>query len=352
LHSRRGALKGSEAWCIRTWISRLQQGSAKVTSTSNTLITIVGGSGFLGRHIVQALAKRGYRIRVAVRRPDLAGHLQPLGMVGQIQVVQGNVRYPSSIASACTSASVVINLAGILYESGRQDFEGVHVFGAETVARAALDAGAPQLIHVSAIGADPASDSDYARTKGEGEAKVREIFPNATILRPSVVFGPEDQLFNRFAGLARLLPVVPVIGGGTTRFQPVYVADIARAIVNIIDNRLGAGQTFELGGPDIVTLREMFEFTLKAIDRKRVLAPLPFPFARLKATFLQLLPKPLLTTDQVRLLRRDNVVSDEAIREHRTLADLGVTPQAYEAIVPAYLEQYRRTGSYGAPSHA
>lgn len=322
-------------------------GLAIVTSTSNTLITIVGGSGFLGRHIVQALAKSGYRIRVAVRRPDVAGHLLPLGMVGQIQVVQGNVRYPASIAAACADASIVINLTGILHESGRQDFEGVHVVGAETVARSALEAGASQFIHVSAIGADPASDSDYARTKGEGELKVREIYPAATILRPSVVFGPEDELFNRFAGMARLMPVLPVIGGGATRFQPVYVGDIAKAICNILDGKLGAGQTYELGGPEIITLREMFEYVVKATDRKRVLVSLPFAIAKLQASFLQLLPKPLLTTDQVKLLRHDNLVSEQAVSEHRTLSDLGVTPVGIEAIVPRYLEQYRRTGSYG-----
>lgn len=317
-----------------------------MTSTSNTLITIVGGSGFLGRYIVQALAKRGYRIRVAVRRPERAGHLQPLGMVGQIQVVQGNVRFPASIAAACTGAKVVINLVGILHETSRQTFEGVHAFGAEAVARAARDAGAAQLIHVSAIGADPESESAYARSKAEGEQRVRAAFPEAVILRPSVVFGPEDEFFNRFAGMARLMPVLPLIGGGHTRLQPVYVGDIGKAATALVDSGAGAGNLFELGGPEIFTLREVFEYVLRVTQRRRILAPLPFAAARFKATLLQLLPNPLLTTDQVTLLQYDNVVSEAAQREHRTFEAFGIEPMGVEAIVPSYLEQYRRTGSY------
>ncbi|WP_342644039.1 complex I NDUFA9 subunit family protein [Rhodoligotrophos ferricapiens] len=324
----------------------LQQGLGTVISTSNTLITIVGGSGFLGRHIVQVLARRGYRIRAAVRRPDLAGHLQPLGMVGQIKTVQGNVRYPASIAAACQGAQTVINLAGILYETGRQTFEGVHVFGAEAVANAAREAGATQLIHVSALGADPNSDSAYARSKAEGEQRVLAAFPGATILRPAVVFGPEDDFFNRFASMARIMPALPLIGGGHTRMQPIYVGDIGQAVGELADRKIGAGTTYELGGPEILTLREIFELVLKTIHRRRLLVPVPFSAARLPASLLQLLPKPLLTTDQLTLLQRDNVVSPEAEAERRTLAGLGVAPQGVEAIVPQYLERFRPTGSY------
>ncbi|WP_137389123.1 complex I NDUFA9 subunit family protein [Rhodoligotrophos defluvii] len=322
-----------------------------MTSTSNTLVTIVGGSGFLGRHIVQVLAKRGYRIRAAVRHPELAGHLQPLGMVGQIQAVQGNVRYPASIAAACKGAQTVINLTGILYETGRQTFEAIHVLGAEAVAKVAHVAGATQLIHVSAIGADPASPSAYARTKAEGEVRVRAAFPEATILRPSVVFGPEDQFLNLFAAMARVMPVLPLIGGGRTRMQPVYVGDIARAVGELVDRKIGAGTIYELGGPEILTLREIFEYVLKTTHRRRLLMPIPFSAAKLQATFLQMLPKPLLTTDQVTQLQYDNVVSADAARDKRTFAGLGIVPQALEAIVPQYLERFRPTGSYDRGLH-
>ena len=317
-----------------------------MTSTSNKLVTVIGGSGFLGRHIVQALAKNGYRIRVAVRRPDLAGFLLPLGMVGQIRTVQGNVRYPASINAACAGADAVVNLTGILYPSGRQNFEGVHVFGAEAVARSAAAAGARTLIHLSSIGADPQSESEYARSKGEGEARVLKAFPRATILRPSVVFGPEDDFFNRFAGMARVMPALPLIGGGLTKFQPVYVGDIAQAVVKLIDHGGNDGMIYELGGPEVMTMKEIMEFVLKAVQRKRLLVPIPFSVAKLQASVLQILPKPMLTMDQVKLLEHDNVVSREAIDEGRTLEGLGIFPQGPEAIVPRYLEQYRRTGSY------
>ena len=300
------------------------------------LITVFGGSGFLGRHVVRALAKKGYRIRVAVRRPDLAGHLQPLGRVGQIHAVQANLRYPASIASAVRDADVVINLVGILFERGRQQFDTVQAMGAEAVALAASAHGA-KLVHVSAIGADEHSTSSYARAKAKGEKLVLAAVPGATILRPSVVFGPEDNFFNLFASLSRFAPVLPLIGGGTTRLQPVYVGDVADAVVAAVEGQTKPGATYELGGPKVFTA---------TVERKRLLIPLPFWAAKAKATFLQLMPKPLLTPDQVELLRSDNVVSAEATGSGLTLAGLGIAPRAVETVVPTYLWRFRRTGQF------
>jgi len=312
---------------------------------SDRLVTIFGGSGFLGRHLVRALAKRHYRIRVAVRRPDLAGHLQPLGRVGQIHAVQANLRYPDSVAAAVRHADVVINLAAILFERGRQTFAAVHVGGADAVARAAAAAGA-RMIHVSAIGADVDSPSHYARTKALGEAAVRAAAPGAVIVRPSILFGPEDDFFNRFAAMARLSPVLPLVGGGHTRFQPVFVGDVAEAIAMAVDGDTQAGTTYELGGPEVKTFRQLLEFVLATIERRRLLVPLPFGLAALQATFLQFLPKPPLTPDQVRLLHTDNVVSAEAMREGRTLPGLGIEAATIAAIVPTYLWRFRKTGQF------
>jgi uncharacterized protein YbjT (DUF2867 family) len=312
---------------------------------SERLVTIFGGSGFLGRHLVRALAKRHYRIRVAVRRPDLAGHLQPLGRVGQIHAVQANLRYPDSVAAAVRHADVVINLAAILFERGRQKFAAVHVGGADAVARAAAAASA-RMIHVSAIGADVDSPSEYARTKALGEAAVRAAVPGAVIFRPSILFGPEDDFFNRFGAMARLSPVLPLVGGGHTRFQPVFVGDVAEAIAKAVDGDIQAGTTYELGGPEVKTFRQLLEFVLATVERRRLLVPLPFPLAALQATFLQFLPKPPLTPDQVRLLHVDNVVSAEATREGRTLPALGIVPVTIAAIVPTYLWRFRKTGQF------
>jgi uncharacterized protein YbjT (DUF2867 family) len=310
------------------------------------LATVFGGSGFLGRHLVRALARRDYRIRVAVRRPDLAGHLQPLGRVGQIHAVQANLRYPDSVAAAVRHADVVINLVAILYERGRQTFAAVHVAGADAVARAAAAAGA-RMIHVSAIGADANSPSQYARTKAAGEAAVRAAVPAATIFRPSILFGPEDDFFNRFAAMARLSPVLPLVGGGHTRFQPVFVGNVADAMARVADGTVAGGATYELGGPEVKTFRELIEFVLATTGRRRLLVPLPFPLATLQATFLQFLPKPPLTPDQVKLLHTDNVVSPAAERERRTLAAFGVDPATIEAIVPTYLWRFRKYGQFG-----
>lgn len=314
-------------------------------SNSDTLITIYGGSGFLGRHVVRALAKRDYRIRVAVRRPELAGHLQPLGKVGQINAVQANIRNGASVEAAARDAHVLINLVGILFERGRQRFDAVHTVGAEQVALAASAHGA-RLVHVSAIGADENSPSRYARSKAAAERLVRAAQPNAVIMRSSILFGPEDDFFNRFAAMARLSPALPLIGGGKTRFQPVFVGDVAAAIADAVDGNARAGTIYELGGPDVRTFKQLMQYVLATIERKRLLVPIPFFIAKLEAMFLQFMPTPLLTPDQVELLRVDNVVSEAAITEGRTLQGLRIEPEPIEAIVPSYLWRFRKTGQF------
>ena len=311
------------------------------------LITVIGGSGFLGRYVVRALAKLGYRVRAAVRRPDLAGHLQPMGAPGQIHAVQTNLRYPASIAKAVSGAAGVVNLAAILDESGGQTFEAVHARGAEEAARAAHEAGARCFVQVSALGADEASNSNYARTKAEGERGVRAAFPDAVILRPSIMFGPEDQFFNRFATLARISPVLPLIGGGRTKFQPLYVGDVADAVVAALEGRGRAGVTYELGGPETLDFKALMNRMLDYTERKRAFVPVPFWFAKFKALLISPLPNRPLTVDQVRLLERDNVVSAAAVEEGRTLGDLGIdNPMPIELIVPGYLERFHAKGQY------
>jgi NADH dehydrogenase len=310
-----------------------------------TLVTVFGGTGFLGRHVVRALAGRGYRIRVAVRRPELAGHLQPLGQVGQIHAVQANLRDAASVEAAVRDADVVINLVGILFERGRQKFDAVQASGAQAAAAAASAVGA-RLVHVSAIGADERSPSHYARSKAAGERLALAAMPSAVIVRPSILFGPEDDFFNRFASLARLAPALPLIGGGHTLFQPVFAGDVARAIVAAMEGQARAGMIYEAGGPEVKSFRELMQFVLTAIERKRLLIPIPFALARLQASLLQLLPKPLLTTDQVELLRGNNVVSEQARREGLTLAALGIEPLTIEAVVPSYLWRFRKAGQF------
>jgi len=312
-----------------------------------TLVTVFGGSGFVGRHVVRALAKRGYRVRVAVRRPDLAGHLQPMGAVGQIHAVQANVRYPDSVKRAISGADIVINLVGILYEGGKQSFSAVHAFGAGVIASNAKAAGVERLVHLSALGADDKSGSDYAHSKAAAESAIAKEFPGAIIFRPSVIFGPEDQFFNKFAALARLSPILPLIGGGKTMFEPVFVGDVAEAVARAVDGRVKSA-TYELGGTEKMSLRDVFEFICEATLRKRMLVPVPLFIARIKAAFLQLLPKPLLTVDQVKLLESDSVVSEAAIAEGRTLAGLGIEARSARSIVPAYLTRFRRTGEFEA----
>ena len=320
--------------------------ATNLASNLDTLVTVFGGSGFVGRNVVRALAKRDYRIRVAVRRPELAGHLQPLGRVGQIHTVQANLRYPESVAAALRDSHVAINLVGILTESGAQTFEAVQAEGAANVAKAAAAAGA-RLVHVSAIGADAESTASYARAKAAGEAAALAAVPEAVIMRPSVVFGPEDQFTNRFAGLARISPFLPLIGGGETKMQTVYVGDVATAVADAVDGKAQAGATYELGGPEVLSFREILKIILDITDRDRALLPLPFGLARLQAALLQFAPGPLkLTPDQVELLRSDNVVSETAKAAGLTLQGLGITPDSLEAIGPQYLWRFRPAGQF------
>jgi uncharacterized protein YbjT (DUF2867 family) len=317
-----------------------------MASNLDTLVTVFGGSGFLGRHVVRALCKRDYRIRIAVRRPELAGHLQPIGKVGQIHAVQTNLRHPASVEAAMRGASIAVNLVGVLAESGAQTFDAVQAKGAETVAKAAAAAGA-RMVHVSAIGADARSRSRYARAKAAGEKAVLSAVPSATIMRPSVVFGPEDQFTNRFAALARMSPILPLIGGGETRMQPVFVGDVATAVADAVDGKARPGATYELGGPEVLTMREIMKTIMRITGRNRALVSLPFGLARLQALFLQFAPGPLkLTPDQVALLRSDNVVSDAAKAAGLTLEGLGIAPDSMQAIAPQYLWRFRASGQF------
>ncbi len=311
---------------------------------NNHLVTVFGASGFLGRHTVRALAKRGYRIRAVTRRPNLAGHLPPMGNVGQIQLCKADVLEPEQVAAALKGASFAINLTGVLIPHGDNSFDALHAGAAQTIAEEAKKAGVTALVHVSAIGADLRSESAYARSKADGENRLRKAFPGATILRPSIVFGPEDSFFNRFAALARALPALPLIGGGHTKFQPVYVGNVADAIVTALESETARGRTYELGGPSTYSFRELMEFILRETDRKRALVPIPFGLASVKAMFLQFLPSPLLTPDQVKLLRTDNVVGAGAL----TLTDLLILPTSVEAEVPAYLWRFKPKGQYEA----
>ncbi|MDQ0467181.1 complex I NDUFA9 subunit family protein [Labrys wisconsinensis] len=317
-----------------------------MVAVSDRLVTVFGGSGFIGRHAVRALARRGYRIRVAVRRPDLAQYLMTAGAVGQVTAVQANLRYPDSVEAAVEGADAVVNLVGIMHQRGRNSFEAAQAFGAGAVARAAKAAGAAALVHVSAIGADKASASAYAVSKAKGEEAVLAAFPQAAVLRPSVVFGPEDDFFNRFAAMAQISPVLPLIGGGETKFQPVFAGDVAEAIAAGVDGRLAPGTTYELGGPDVMSFREVLEFVLKVTQRSRILLPLPFGVAGLLARVAQYAPKPPLTPGQVTLLRSDNVVSAKAAAEKRTLEGIGIAPASAAAEVPAYLWRFRKAGQF------
>lgn len=319
-----------------------------IISEKPKLVTVFGGSGFVGRHVVHALARRGYRVRVACRNPHTAVHVLPLGNMGQVHAVQANLRYRWSVDRAVEGADHVINLVGILHESGRQTFGAVQSDGARAVAEAARAAGAG-LTQGSAIGADHDSPSAYGRTKAEGEQAALEAVKKAIIIRPSIVFGPEDSFFNRFANMARFTPALPLIGGGHTRLQPVYVGDVAEVHARAVDGTLKAGATYELGGPQQMTFRQCMEEMLEIIDRKRALVSIPWPLARLKASILGLLPNPLLTSDQVRQLERDNVVSEDALKRGHTLDGLGIAGRSIHAILPTYLWTYRPTGQFTQP---
>ena len=321
-----------------------------------SMVTVFGGSGFLGRHLVQRLAATGARVTVAVRNPESALFLKPMGDVGQITPVGADVRDGPAVVAAVQGADWVVNLVGILYETKRQSFSAIHAQGAERIAKAAKAAGAKRLVHVSAIGANRHSSAAYARSKAAGEAAVAAAYPAATILRPSIIFGPEDDFFNRFAAMARVSVALPLFGGGETRFQPVYVGDVAAAVVKALTDEGTAGTTYELGGPRVYSFRQLMELILAEIGRKRILLPLPFfvadamgSVADAMVTVLQSLPLPFevappLTGDQAKLLRYDNVVSGDA----PGLADLGIAPTACEIILPTYLDRFRRHGRFEA----
>lgn len=303
-------------------------------------VTVFGGSGFIGRHLVRRLARAGAVVTVAVRDPEAAIFLKPMGDVGQVTPVYANIRKPASVARAVEGADAVVNLVGVLHQSD-QTFSAAHAIGARNVAQAAAEAGITNLVQMSALGAAADSEALYARTKAAGETAVRELVPTAVVLRPSVVFGPEDDLFNRFGAMSRIAPALPLVGGGKTRFQPVFVGDVADAIMAALSRPDAQGRTFELGGPRVMTFREILEFVLAQTGRWSLLLPIPFDVAKVMGAFLQLLPAPPLTLDHVRLLRHDNVVSDDAAG----FAELGITDlETVEAVVPAYLARFRKPG--------
>ncbi|MGI8840212.1 MAG: complex I NDUFA9 subunit family protein [Caulobacteraceae bacterium] len=311
------------------------------------LVTVFGGSGFVGSQIVRALARRGFRLRVAVRRPGRGYRLPMLGDVGQIEIVQANIRDEASVSRAMAGAEGCVNAVGVLYESGRQNFANLHVEGARRVALAAKARGVRRFVHLSALGADPRSAASYARSKAAGEMAAREAIAEAVILRPSVVFGPGDHFFNRFAAMAQVSPALPLIGGGQTLFQPVFVGDVAAAVGQALEDPLAAGRSYELGGPTVYSFRDLTELLLKEIRRSRALVPIPFAAARLLGLAGDMLAAatpfaPPITSDQVEMLSTDNVVSPEA----PGLAELGVAASALEPIVATYLYRYRRGGQY------
>ena len=310
-------------------------------------VTILGASGFIGRYVVRDLARDGAVIAACGRNAATAGFLRPMGDVGQIATFSADLGDERALAAVVEGADAVVNLVGILYESGKQRFDLAHHRGPQKLAALAKSAGVKRLVHVSALGADANSRSAYSRSKAEGEAAVRAAFPGATILRPSLVFGPEDTFFNRFGAMARFSPVLPLIGGGATKFQPVYVGDVADAVAAVLSRNDTAGKTYELAGPAVFTLRQLFELILHVIGRKRLLMSVPFGLASLEAFFLEWLPNPLLTRDQVRLLRQDSIAAPGM----PGLAELGIAPTALELILPTYLDRFRHPGRF-RPSHA
>lgn len=307
-------------------------------------VTVFGGSGFIGRYVVKRLADAGVRVRVAVRRPDKALFLKPLGDVGQIIPVAANVAQPESVHRAIADSNAVVNLVGILFESAGRRFKSIHAEGAKTVAEASAKAGVKSLVHMSAIGADDHSPALYGRSKAAGEAASKAAFAGVKIVRPSIVFGPEDDFFNRFGAMARVAPALPLIGGGDTRFQPVYVDDVAAAIVALLAQDDQIPKTYLLGGPEIKTFKDLLQLVLSYSGRKRLLLPIPTAIASAMASVTELLPVPPLTRDQVAMLQADNVVTPG----YPTLKALGIEPQMMAAIVPPYMARYRRGGGQGA----
>ena len=306
----------------------------------NRRVCVVGGSGFIGRYVVKRLAAQGAVVTVVSRHATEARFLQPMGDVGQIAPIDAGLSDEAALATALQGTSAVVSAVGILYERGRQRFKLLHVDGPARLARLATAAGAKHFVHVSALSADAGAGSAYARSKAEGEAAVRAAFPAATILRPSLVFGPEDDFFNRFGAMARLSPALPLVGGGAPRFQPVYVGDVAAAAMAALQRPEAAGRTYELGGPAVLSFRELMELLLAEIGRRRILVPMPWGLAGLAAFFMQFMPKPMLTPDQVKLLQKDTVATPGA----PGLADLGITPTALELILPTYLNRFRPGG--------
>lgn len=306
------------------------------------VITLFGGSGFVGRYIVRRLAKQGHVLRIAVRHPQRASFLKPLGDVGQITPMATDVTAEASVARAVDGADQVVNLVATLFDKGRQGFAGLHVEAPERIARLSAAAGVGDFLHFSALGADPQSDSDYARSKAAGEEALRGVFPQAVVFRPSIIVGPEDGFFNRFGAMARLAPALPLIDGGKSRFQPVYVDDVAAAAAKVLSDPACRGRTFELGGPRVYSFKALMELLLKTIHRRRLLLPVPGALMKLPAAVMELLPQPPLTRDQIRLLGHDNVVSDAA----DGFAALGLEPTAIEAMLPTYLDRYRPGGRF------
>lgn len=306
----------------------------------NRRVCVVGGSGFIGRYVVKRLAARGAVVSVVSRHASEARFLKPMGDVGQIALIDAGLADEAALAAALQGASAVVSSVGILYERGRQRFQLLHVDGPARLARLAAAAGARHFVHVSALSADARAASAYARSKAEGEAAVKAAFPAATILRPSLVFGPEDDFFNRFGALARVAPALPLVGGGGTRFQPVYVGDVGEAAVAALERPEAEGKTYELGGPAVLSFRELMELLLAEIGRRRLLVPLPFGLASLMAFFMGVMPKPMLTRDQVKLLQKNTVVTPGALG----LADLGISPTALALVLPTYLNRFRRGG--------
>ena len=308
---------------------------------SAPIVTVFGAAGFVGRAVVRHFARAGWRVRAGTRRPQQAGFLRTLGDLGQVVPVTADVRLPSTLLPVVQEARAVVNLAGILSPAGRQTFAAVHVEGTANAASAAAAAGAASFVHMSAIGADPSARSQYARTKGLGEQRALERFAGATVLRPSIVFGPEDQFFNRFAAVLRVAPGMPVPGGGLVRLQPVYVDDVAAAVFRAATTHATGSHTYELGGPRTRSLMDILRWTREQVNRRCLLVPVPFALLWPQALLMECLPSPPLTRDQLRLLMVDNVVSGNV----GTLSDLDIEPTAYEGIAPAYLERFRPGGA-------
>ena len=306
------------------------------------IVTIIGGTGFVGRYVVKLLAAAGYTLRVISRHPENAAHLKTSGNVGQIVLMAGDITNPASLVGKIEDSYAVVNLAGILFQSGGENFANVHTHGVEKLAQMAKAAGVKRFIHISALGVDNNSGSCYARSKILGEHAVLDAFPEATILRPSVIFGPEDNFVNLFASMACIAPALPLIGGGRTCFQPVYVGDVAKAVEVCLNHADTMGHTYELGGPETLSFKEILTYILKTLGKKRLLLPIPFAVAPLFALFAELVGKivhpPLLTRDQVKLLRHDNIIATNSLH----FANLGIAPTAMEMIVPEYLARYKK----------